>query len=463
MPPRNPWPPRAACAALCCLGLAALSAAGQTGPAEPARALRSGPMLGYSELTEVAVWLQTWSPRRVQLRFWQEGRPETARLSREVTTGPEGDHIARFTLSDLAFGTRHAYEVYLDGQRVPLPYPTVFQTQHLWRWRTDPPPLRLAVGSCAYVNEPVHDRPGEPYGGGYEIFAAILARAPDLMLWLGDNVYYREADWLTESAMRRRLATDRALPDLQPLLAAVHHYALWDDHDYGPDNSDRSFRGREASLRVFRDYWPNPGGGTAETLGIFTRFEWGDVEVFLLDGRFHRWPQDFPDSPAKGMYGREQLQWLEEALLSSTATFKLVAGGSQFLSPVLHREGLAHYPREQKELLDFLAGARVNGVVFLSGDHHHTELLRRDRPGLYPLYEFSVSPLTAGSGVHDQDLANPARIPGTLVPDRNFGLIEVSGPAGDRRLTLVVLDAAGEERWRREIREVELTAAGKPR
>ena len=33
--------------------------------------------------------------------------------------------------------------------------------------------------------------------------------------------------------------------------------------------------------------------------------------------------------------------------------------------------------------------------MFLSGDRHFTELLKVERPGTYPLYEFTSSPLTS--------------------------------------------------------------------
>ena len=34
----------------------------------------------------------------------------------------------------------------------------------------DPPDLKIALGSCAFINEEKYDRPGDPYGGNYEIF-----------------------------------------------------------------------------------------------------------------------------------------------------------------------------------------------------------------------------------------------------------------------------------------------------
>ena len=429
---------------------------------DPSGCLSSGPMLGPAELTGTTVWLQTLRPCRAQVRWWKQGQPEAARLSTPVQTDATGDHIARFELDGLEPGSRYEYEIYLEGFRVTRPGPLSFQTQAMWRHRTDPPPFRLAIGSCAYINEAPYDRPGEPYGGDYKIFRSIAGARPDFMIWLGDNLYYREMDWISERGMRRRQAHDRALPELQPLLGTVHHYAIWDDHDFGPNNSDRTFRGREASLRVFRDYWANPSYGLPEAPGVFTRFDWADVDFFLLDDRYHRSPDGLPDSPDKRLFGREQLQWLKEALQGSGATFKIVAGGGQFWNPLVFYEGLGNFPAEQKELLDFLREARIEGVVFLSGDRHHTELLKRQEPGMYPLYEFTSSPLTSGGSRIEKEANNPARVPGTWVTGgvRNFGLIEVSGKPDARVLTLRTLDADGKELWKHEIREGELKFPG---
>ncbi len=441
-----------------CLLLATVSLiVGQSQP-DASKWLRSGPMLGYAEMTESVIWLQTRRPLRAQVRFWKQGQPASARLSHPIDTKEESDLIARFTLTNLEFGSRYEYEVYLDGLRLALPFQTSFQTQPMWRYRADPPAFKVAIGSCAYINDPPFDRPGDPYGGGFEIFKTIAAQKPDAMIWLGDNLYYREADWLTESGMRYRNAQTRELAELQPLLATTHNYAIWDDHDFGPNDSDRTFRLKDASLRVFKDYWANNTYGTSDTPGVFGRFEWGDVEFFLLDDRYHRSPNRMPAGSGQVMFGEAQMRWLLESLASSGATFKIIAGGNQMLNPVMAFEAFGKFPAEQKRLLDFIRDAKITGVVFLSGDRHHTELIRRAEPGLYPLYDFTSSPLTSGGNRLEDEANNPARVPGTWVTDgvRNFGLLEFSGAEKDRRLKLRTLDLTGKELWQHEIKASEL-------
>jgi alkaline phosphatase D len=420
--------------------------------------LRSGPMLGYSEMTETLVWLQTREPASVEIRYWKRGEPKNVKTAKVIRTSEENDHIARFKIAGLEFGTRYDYDVYINNKRQAFDFQPTFQTQPHWRFRTDPPTFKFAFGSCAYINDPPFDRPGRPYGSGFEVFRTIAAQKPDFMIWLGDNVYYREPDWLTESAMRYRFAQNRELPELQPLLATASHYAIWDDHDYGPNDSDRTFRLRDAALRVFQDYWGNATYGTTETPGVFGRFEWGDVEFFLLDDRYHRTPNRMPDAPDKVMFGDAQMRWLMESLRSSGATFKVVVGGNQMINPIAAFEGFTRYPNEQKRLFEFIRDAKVEGVLFLSGDRHLTELIKRTDLGTYPLYDFTSSPLASGNAKPAQnEVDNPARVPNTLVTEvKNFGTIEVSGAGNTRKMTLKTIDLNGKELWTHEILASEL-------
>jgi len=196
------------------------------------------------------------------------------------------------------------------------------------------------------------------------------------MFWLGDNTYYREPDWYSQAGMRHRYAHTRSLPELQALLGATHHYAIWDDHDYGPNDSDRSYRMKQTALRIFQDYWANPSYGIEGVPGVFMRFEWGDVEFFMLDDRYHRSPNSAPDNSKKTMFGAEQMRWLMESLANSKAPFKIIAGGNQMLNPMNPNEAFTNYRHEQQKFLQWLQAQKVSGVLFLSGDIHRTELIK---------------------------------------------------------------------------------------
>ena len=437
----------------------------------PAAALAAGPMLGPAGFRDVVLWVQTDRPGAVVVDY----RPVAQDTSGAyvpaapgrvaVLAGPDG--VATIVVADLEPGTRYAYTLTVDGQAVERPYELAFETQPLWQHRTDPPAFTLAVGSCAYVNDPPYDRPGTPYGGDYQIFDHIAALDPDAMLWLGDNTYLREVDWESPDGIAYRYAHTRALPEMQRLLATAPNYATWDDHDYGPNDADRSYVLKSATLATFRHFWPNATAGLPGVPGVFTQFRWGDVDVFLLDDRYHRAPNDAPADPDKPMLGEAQLQWVIDALTTSNAPFKLVAVGGQVLPPE-PAPGSETYvtvaPDERRRLLDEIARRRIEGVVFLSGDRHFTELMRMERPGTYPLYEFTSSPLTAGASSSRYAQPNPYTVDGTFVQGvRNFGTVTVEGPRAARVMTLRTYDATGALRWEHAIPAAELRAPAEGR
>ncbi|MDP2470921.1 MAG: alkaline phosphatase D family protein [Candidatus Palauibacterales bacterium] len=418
--------------------------------------LQSGPMLGYSEMFEVLVWAQTTAPAEVGVVYWDLEDPDVRMETETVATTKAGAYTAKLIADQVQPGRHYGYELHINGANVQRPYPLEFQTQVLWQWRTDPPDFRIAAGSCFYVNDPPYDRPGEPYGGEFQILDAMVASHPDAMVWMGDNFYYREPDWNTRTGMIYRNTDTRSYPGLQPFLASVHQYATWDDHDYGPDNSDWAYREKVTSREVFDLFWGNPELGTPELGGITTRFEWGDVEFFLLDNRWFR-SSEFRISGHKQVFGEEQLQWLVDALTYSRATFKIIVSGGQLLNPVAKWDSYATYPEERDRFLQLLRENEVQGVVLLSGDVHYTVLSKLDRPGTYPLWEISTSPITAGpASVDPETYENSLAEPGTLFVQRNFATLDFSGPERDRVLNVTVWGSDGEELWSKEIRAREL-------
>lgn len=431
-------------------------------------AIRSGPMLGYAELTEATVWVQTTGPADVALRYWPEGKTGERRTTSPLSATEETDHIAFFVLSGLEPGTRYGYEILISGAAARFAgggTTGTFGTQAFWQYRSDPPNFTVAIGSCFYANEPKSDRPGKPYGSDPVIFRRIADAKPDLMIWLGDNVYLREPDFGSVTAMRRRYALARQEPALQPLLGSARHYATWDDHDFGPNDAIWINRFALESLDIFKQYWANPTYGARGIPGVFGQFSWGDVDFFLLDDRFYRTPQRLPESPEKAMLGKDQMRWLKDSLYYSRAPFKIVVNGSQVLNSNTRDETFAAYETEQKELLDFIVNNRIRGVLFLSGDRHLTELLRVTPDGFYPLYDFTSSSLTAGlsTNLSPQEAENPLRVPGTLVNDEHtFGILRFRGTCNERTLEMETRDGKGVKRWTHTVRGSELSPPLRP-
>jgi alkaline phosphatase D len=352
-------------------------------------------------------------------------------------------------LSQLSPGTRYSY--FIGNERGEPVSDTLFvETQPLWQFRTDPPELNFLVGSCTYVNEPEYDRPGKPYGGGYGIFDTMAEEDFEAMLWLGDNIYLREVDFGSLSGFVHRYTHTRSLPEMQSLLSKGAHYAIWDDHDFGPNDCDGSWIHPDWSRASFDAFWPNPASGIpAATELNTTHFLYGDVEFFLLDNRSHRVNHGMGPEKRQ-ILGEAQRDWLLNALRNSRASFKVVAIGGQMVSDAAIYENFAQFPEERALLFDAIDELDIRGVVFLSGDRHNSELSKLKLPGGNWIYDLTVSPLTSGSYNHE-DEPNNNREAGTMVGIRNYGVLNVSGPRKERVLTMTVKDAEGNSLWTRSI------------
>ena len=136
--------------------------------------LRSGPMVGYGQMTEVMLWVQTAAPASVQYRYWKQGAPASPERSASEQSAADREHVVKTVISGLTPGTVYEYELLLNGRPVPRPYPLRFRTQPHWQWRSDPPAFTVAFGSCAYINDPPSDRPGPPYGGPLATVTALV-------------------------------------------------------------------------------------------------------------------------------------------------------------------------------------------------------------------------------------------------------------------------------------------------
>lgn len=416
--------------------------------------IQSGPMVGYSEKSEVALWIQTKSPSKVQFVYWDTNNPSRKYFTNEFFTEKVSSFTAELIADSIKPGKVYNYKPIINDNDIDLDYLLEFQSQEHWEYRTNPPNFSFAVGSCAYTNEIEKDRPGKSYGEGYYIYKKILNKNPDFMIWLGDNVYMREPDWYTKTGIYHRYTHDRSLNELQPLLGSVHHYAIWDDHDYGPNNSDRSFRGKHISRQAFIDFWANPTYGLDEE-GITTNFRWADVDFYLLDNRFFRSPQNRKNT-YKEILGEKQFEWLIDALTSSNATFKIIAIGGQVLNSEKVYENYSNWTDEHSKLLSQIENEKIEGVIFISGDRHFSEVSKFDRINSYPLYDFTVSPLTSGFCDICIDEKNKYRIEGSGVFQRNFAVFNIFGLKGNRELEYTIYDNQGAPLWNYNIKERDL-------
>jgi len=410
--------------------------------------LNAGPMPGYSEMKEASIWLQTKEEVTVFAKYWDVNNPDNAHLTNVIKTCKCKAFTAVLIADTVEPGNQYRYDLYIDNQKIEFKYETRFQTQALWKWRGNPPDFSFLMGSGAYINETIYDRPGKPYGGDYEIYHSMANTKADFMIWLGDNLYLREPDWNSWAGIIHRYTHDRSLPEMQEFLASTHHYAIWDDHDYGPNDSDRSFWNKNKTREAFRLFWANPSYGVGNIEGAISFFQWGDADFYLLDNRTYRTPNNL-QADNKTQLGDEQLQWLFDNLVSTYSTFKFVVMGGVFLSTSGVYESYTNYgfEKERQKIIDFIYENDIKNVIFLTGDVHFSEVSVLRKEGNPTIWDITSSPLNSGVNIYGQDQNNTLRIPESVIMERNFAEVALSGARNERKVKITYFNKKGEKIW----------------
>jgi alkaline phosphatase D len=416
--------------------LAPLLLALTLGPAETAAAAQvtGGPLVGAATDTTAPIWVRADGPCQVAVRLRRADAPADApwRTTAATPTRADADGSAVVLVDGLEPATAYAYEVLNDG--APLPGGP-------WTFRTLPRPgtgrVTLAFGSCANMQR----QAVQP------VFEAVADAHPGAFVFLGDNCYYAESDLDDPARMWARMRRQRENPSMRRLIAATPMYAQWDDHDYGPNDSDRTFAQKDLARTIFMGYWPNPSFG-ADGQGIYTKATLGPVDLFLLDDRWWRDPDAAPNAPSKTFLGPQQRAWLLDALAASRAPLKVIATGSQFLARYHAFESWQEARDEREAILDGIRDRGVKGVMFISGDRHLAEVVRYPAARVgYPLWDVTSSPLANTTFSAGVNIPNPDRV-FVWGEANNFGWIEVDAAA--RTVRLELRDQAGKTLWSAE-------------
>lgn len=251
-------------------------------------------------------------------------------------------------------------------------------------FRTAPPPdepsrVCLALGSCAW-NEPL------------ELWRMMNEEGAQGIVLLGDTPYIDSRDL---SFARRQHREFWMIPQLAKLGRHTPVWGTWDDHDYGDNGEDGNFPGKHHTRRAFLEYRMNASYGE-DGQGVYTKFRYGPLEVFLLDARWfaRTEPSEFdPGQPT--LLGKQQWKWLRRSLLASTAPFKLLCTGMTWDDKKWDTDDWDSYPAEKKALFDFLGEHDITGAVLVGGDVHCSRHLRYETNQQvgYPLHQFVVSPI----------------------------------------------------------------------
>lgn len=409
----------------------------------------AGPMLANLEMREATIWVQTDAPAIVRVKY--QNKEKKVWWSLPTETNPKLANTATIKLHQIEPSQSYQYRIEVDGKMTQLG--GNFKSPDFYHERTPPPDIRIAVGGTHYALQENYEPPYQILGGGYSIFETILKNKPDYMIWTGNTAHLRESDWTTQSGYLKRYSTARAVPELQALLANVPHVATWARHDYAPKNVGKHYANREFAEQAFKAFWPLPTK-IPGLPGIMTRFRYSDVDFILLDVRSHRINSVKSDSFPK-ILGDEQIEWLRQELIASTATFKVVIAGAPILNPAENPANLSAANYEQNKLLEMLRSEQISGLFFISGGKSNGELTRLVHANSYNIYDLTLGPLTAVPSESNE--LNFFRMPGTNTLERQFALIDFEGPENDRQIRIRVMNLEGKEIWSRVIKADQLS------
>jgi len=308
------------------------------------------------------------------------------------------------------------------------------------------------IGSCAFIGTG-KDKLHKIWNSTRMFNTLADEQSGDFMLWMGDNVYLMGNEIRSRSKTVKRYVKVRQHNKLNSFMKKKFHYAVWDDHDFGPNNSDGNFTEKEKSKKTFETFWQNPN--EPHSNGIYFSFKYADIEIFMLDDRYNR-----DDSKVnKEMLGRQQLDWLKIGLTESTASFKIIVSGNQVLNQYDSHESFMQYENEKDELFGHIKESQINGVLFFSGDRHHSEILRKQETGIYPFYDFTCSALTSWRYPWRKlfkEGKNDLRV-GELLLRHNYAVVSITGVENNRELTVTFKDKFGKVLQIHTLRQQEIS------
>jgi alkaline phosphatase D len=424
--------------------------------AEAARPqLPYGVMSGDVNANRAVIWSRCDREARMLVDI---ATTESMRDARRIV-GPaaleDSDYTARIHLRDLAPGQTHFYRVQFQS----LANPKILSTPVGGRFRSPGNLQRDVVFAFS------GDEAGQGWGineawGGYRVYEAMRQFEPDFFIHSGDQIYAdgplvaevklddgslwknivtpaksKVAETLDE--YRGNFAYNLLDTNKRRFLAEVPMLVQWDDHEvrnnWYPDQqigvADARYQMRSAALlaahgkRAMLEYNPialEPD----DPERIYRAFHMGPLlDVFMLDERSYRGRNTANRQNTMGgdaaFLGSAQLAWLKQALVDSTATWKVIASDMPLslviadLNPDVtpgtyeswaNGDGNAPSGRELEmaELLSFIKRKDIRNLVWVTADVHyasatHYQPARAKFSEFKPFWEFVGGPLNAGT------------------------------------------------------------------
>lgn len=227
---------------------------------------------------------------------------------------------------------------------------------------------------------------------GHIIYQTMLQLRPDFFVHTGDIEYYDNVEpyAMTESLMRFKWDRLFALPYQRNFFRQVTTYFMKDDHDALSNDSHRGMMYGavpfERSIEIFdREQFPSNDVP-------YKTIRWGqDLQIWLMEGRNFRSPDNDPDGPGKTIWGQQQKEWVFRTMAESDATWKLLISPTPILGPHRGSKSDNHsnegFTFEGDQIREFIS--RYDNIIICNGDRHHQYVSHVEGS---PLWEFGTGP-----------------------------------------------------------------------
>ncbi len=233
-------------------------------------------------------------------------------------------------------------------------------------------PIPGTVSSFTIAHASCEQGQGGP--STHRVFDAIRTRSPLMFMHLGD-IHYKNITTANKAQYQlgiRQSITAARQVDMWRSLAMSY---VWDDHDFGPDNSDSTAAGRTTVAGVYRQAIPHydlPDSGA-----VYQAWTIGRVRFIQTDLRYYRTPDTATDDSSKTMLGVAQKAWFKNELLMAKDGALTVWLNSQVWCVDTPFSGLdsdgdhwGTFATERAEISNFLADNGITNVIQLTGDMH---------------------------------------------------------------------------------------------
>jgi alkaline phosphatase/alkaline phosphatase D len=301
---------------------------------------------------------------------------------------PKRDFIIKQKVNNLHSGTRYYYRLLYGSNSKKMKAGNTCTFKTLGGPAAETKVTFVVVTGMNY--HPFHhgSRSRPAYTGtdknlGYPALKTILDMRPDFFVGTGDNVYYDNPGKTaakTQQQLRKKWHEQFVQPRFIDLFAEVPTYWEKDDHDYrynDCDNTGDRPPSSELGKKTFLEQLPVADPAELHPATYRTYRVDKLLQIWLVEGRDHRSPNNMPDGPDKTIWGKEQKRWLKKTLLESKATFKILISATPMVGPDNNtkRDNHTNPKGFRREADDFFSWLSKNGFLqknfyLVCGDRH---------------------------------------------------------------------------------------------